>query len=79
MIALVEDSVTEEKLRREPSKELLIINGSSLRILLGFEVSFYFKEPSFVHYSINTDFIAMCQFVESFNGKFGRLIALSDL
>ena len=74
MIALVEDSITEKELRREPSKKLLIIDRCPFGILLSFEVLLHFMKPGFICNLFGINLVAVRWFIQPLNGDSGSFI-----
>ena len=72
MIALVEDSITEEELYGEPSQKLLIIDRRTLGILLDLEIPLNFMEPRLIHYFFSIDLVTVRWFIHTFNGDMGN-------
>ena len=78
MVALVEDSITEEEFRGEPSHKLLIIDRRPLRILLSLKIHFQFVELRFFCYLFRVNIIAVCWFIQPLNGDLGSFVVPPD-
>ena len=79
MVALVEDSITEEEICGEPSQKLLIIDRRPIRILLNLKIPFHFVEPSFVCYLFSVNLTVVCWFIQYLNSDLRSLVVPYDL
>src|SRR4051812_44862137 len=59
-------------------RNFMSFNGRPFRVLLSFEISFYFMEPWFFFRSFGIDLIAIGWFILSVNGDYWRLVVPPD-
>ena len=74
MVTLIEDSITDEKLRSKPSQKLLIINRYPLGVFLNLEIPFDFMKPGLFHYFFGINLMTVRRFVHSLDGNLGSLV-----
>ena len=63
MVTLMEDSITDEELRSEPSQKLLIINRCPLGVFLSLKIPLYLVKLRFICYLLSLNVAAMCGFI----------------
>ena len=78
MVALVDDSITKEEFRGEPSQKFLIIDRCPFGILLSLEIPFDFVKPGYVCHFFDVDLTAVYGFVQPLDGDPGSFIVPPD-
>ena len=79
MVALIEDSITDEELFNKTSQKLLIIDRCPFGILLNLEIPFNFMKPGFVCHFFSINLAAVCWFVQPLNSDLGSVVVPPNL